>query len=326
MINQSFRCKRILLLSVICGFFLAIGSASCQDKKFTFYEDSNGILLEYSNQNIFFYQKQTKSLDGQYPRANYIHPLYGLNGEVLTEDFPADHLHHRGIFWAWHQLYVKDEKVGDPWACEGIKWQVSETETEVFPDSAILRVIVFWTGIIPWESMKEQKPEDLINEKTVITCKFIQPDRVEINFDISLTALYEGTRIGGSEDEKGYSGFSIRTRLPEDLVFYSSRGKVIPEVTAIQAGGWIDMQGTFDPEENEQTVITIMCNPEDPQPFHGWILRDKGSMQNAAFPGRRPVSIPKGETLRLKYKILLHRNNMTKEQIEDIYNQFLTNY
>ncbi|MGZ8921068.1 MAG: DUF6807 family protein, partial [Limisphaerales bacterium] len=34
-------------------------------------------------------------------RSTYIHPLYGLDGEVLTDDFPKDHYHHRGLFWAW---------------------------------------------------------------------------------------------------------------------------------------------------------------------------------------------------------------------------------
>ena len=38
------------------------------------------------------------------PRSDYIHPLYGLNGEVLTLDWPVDHPHHRGIYWAWPEV------------------------------------------------------------------------------------------------------------------------------------------------------------------------------------------------------------------------------
>ncbi len=37
-------------------------------------------------------------------RCDYIHPLYGLHGEVLTEDWPKDHPHHRGIYWAWPEV------------------------------------------------------------------------------------------------------------------------------------------------------------------------------------------------------------------------------
>lgn len=42
-----------------------------------------------------------KGLDPEQTRSCYIHPLYSLNGKVLTEDFPEDHLHHHGIFWTW---------------------------------------------------------------------------------------------------------------------------------------------------------------------------------------------------------------------------------
>jgi hypothetical protein len=60
-----------------------------------------------------FYQQQYKAQQGKYFRCHYIHSLYGLDGEVLTEDFTADHPHHRGIFWGRHQLWFGDKKVGD---------------------------------------------------------------------------------------------------------------------------------------------------------------------------------------------------------------------
>ena len=37
-------------------------------------------------------------------RSNYIHPLYGPHGEVLTHDWSQDHPHHRGIYWAWPEV------------------------------------------------------------------------------------------------------------------------------------------------------------------------------------------------------------------------------
>ena len=39
-----------------------------------------------------------KGIDPKQTRSCYIHPLYSLDGKVLTEDFPEDHLHHHGIF------------------------------------------------------------------------------------------------------------------------------------------------------------------------------------------------------------------------------------
>jgi hypothetical protein len=42
-------------------------------------------------------------------RSDYIHPLYGPNGEELTEDWSVDHPHHRGIYWAWPEVQYKGE-------------------------------------------------------------------------------------------------------------------------------------------------------------------------------------------------------------------------
>jgi len=43
-------------------------------------------------------------------RSNYIHPLYGPNGEELTYDWSKDHPHHRGIYWAWPEVDWRGER------------------------------------------------------------------------------------------------------------------------------------------------------------------------------------------------------------------------
>src|SRR5665213_3822322 len=43
-----------------------------------------GVQIREDGKNVLFYQIRSKSMAGKYARAGYIHPLYGLNGEVLT--------------------------------------------------------------------------------------------------------------------------------------------------------------------------------------------------------------------------------------------------
>jgi hypothetical protein len=62
-------------------------------------------------EKVFFYQSEPKNHKGKYERLHYIHPLWAPDGAALTEDFPADHLHHRGVFWAWHQVWIGDKKL-----------------------------------------------------------------------------------------------------------------------------------------------------------------------------------------------------------------------
>ena len=90
-------------------------SSGSEEKGFTFRESSQGIELSEDGKAVFFYQKEPRSGDGASYFNNYLHPVYSLNGDTLTEEFPEDHLHHRGIFWAWHQIYVGEQSMGDGW-------------------------------------------------------------------------------------------------------------------------------------------------------------------------------------------------------------------
>ncbi len=311
--------KQLILLMV-----LLISGHLITAQKFEFQDKKEGVLLTWGDREIYFYQAEMKSQNGRYARANYIHPLYGINGEILTEDFPEDHLHHRGIFWAWHQFYVNNEKVGDPWSCQDISWEVRDVEHTVSREEATLKTELFWMGQLSGDPSPSSGQEKLLKENTTIKCRRFSGQHYEFDFEIELTALHEGTKLGGSEDEKGYGGFSARIILPEDLSFYGKNGKVVPKNTAVQAEGWINIQGTFDPAQNNQSAITIMYDPKAQKHFHGWILRSEGSMQNAAYPGREPVAIEKGSTLTLRYKLVLHPDSWSREKIENIYNKFLT--
>jgi len=54
------------------------------------------------------------------PRSDYIHPLYGLEGALLTNDWPdGGHPHHRGIFWAWPEVKYGDQ-LGDIYALQRV--------------------------------------------------------------------------------------------------------------------------------------------------------------------------------------------------------------
>jgi hypothetical protein len=50
----------------------------------------------------------------RYRRCCYIHPLVAPNGAVVTDDFPADHFHHRGLGWMWPVVEVEGQRY-DMW-------------------------------------------------------------------------------------------------------------------------------------------------------------------------------------------------------------------
>ncbi len=82
--------------------------------------------------------------DGRRSRGCYVHPVWGLNGEVLTADFPPDHYHHHGIFWSWPHVVI-DGKHYDLWVSVDIRQRfVRWLHRETGPAAAVLGVENGW--------------------------------------------------------------------------------------------------------------------------------------------------------------------------------------
>ncbi|MEQ8811331.1 MAG: PmoA family protein, partial [Imperialibacter sp.] len=206
------------------------------------------------------------------------------------------------------------ERIGDGWECKGIVWKVTSANTNAGKNAARLEVAVDWNTIWKGDSIT------FVKENTVITVYKTTSDYREMDFDISLTANGHDVWIGGSEDHKGYSGFSARTILPDDIKFRSVNGDLTPTDPAMQVGGWVDMIATFG---KTNSGFTMMADTTQMTSWHGWILRNKKSMQNAAFPGRKLFKIANGETVTMRYKLIIHKAEWPQNAIEEKFKTFI---
>jgi len=270
-------------------------------------ETEEGFLVSEGGKPVLFYQRASKSRDGKYARANYVHPLYGLDGEVLTEDFPDDHPHHRGIFWAWHQLYIGDKELGDGWSIVDFSYDVKDVQI-LDSNSALpaLRAEVYWKSPLWTDSEGEEKP--FVKELVTIGFHPMASDIRKIDFEIALFALEEGFRIGGADNKKAYGGFSARIKLPEGMEFAGPAGAVEPIPTLLPAAAWMDFSGDFD-GDGKISGVAILCHESNPGYPERWILRRKGSMQNPVWPGREPVPVSTKEPTVLRYRLIIHRGD-----------------
>ncbi len=298
-----------LLLSIV--FFSA--SAQLSMKK-----TGEGILITENNKAVFVYHTQPENLNGEYGRCNYIHPLYSLKGKILTEDSPSDHPHQRGIFWAWHQVWIGDQRIGDPWEIKHFKQSVEEVEfIKQGNGTALLNTEVNWLSD-QWKKYGSEVP--YLKERTKI---IVWPESGlvrRIDFEISLLALEEGLKLGGSEDEKGYGGFSVRMVLPDDVVFTGPEGEVQPQENAVQSPGFINISGSIEAGDKPGGIV-IVDHPDNPAYPQLWVLRDKNSMQNAAWPGRGPVALSTSKALVLKYSLLVYSGKLNTRKIEKLMNK-----
>jgi hypothetical protein len=283
---------------------------------FSIEKSDEGAWIKDNGEKVLFYQAKEKSKNGKFPRADYVHPLFTPDGFELTEDFPDDHLHHRGIFWTWHQVVIGDMRMGDAWGCRDFAWDVREVRAgEKSKKGIALHTETLWKSPLWKDSDGNMKP--FLEEKVRITTSTKTDNYRIIDFEISLLALEPDLKIGGSEDEKGYGGFSVRMKMPEDIKFNSPKGEVEPEVNQVEAGAWMDISGSMLPN-GKKAGILIICHPENPMYPEKWILRKTGSMQNPVFPGRALVPISMTEPTILKYRLVVYSGQLTSSQISKL--------
>jgi len=284
---------------------------------FTTIKSDEGIEILENHKKVLFYQVRPKSVDGKYERAGFIHPLYSFNEKSLTEDMPKDHPYHRGIFWAWHQIIWNNKQIADGWISQNISWEPSKITTQKKRKSITLRSEMLWKSALDDNGLKA-----IVREQTRIRVyRSTRQSRI-IDFDIRLFALQDSLKIGGSDDEKGYGGFCLRLKLPEDISFVSGDTELTPLETAVHAGPWMNFTGSFDGKDARKIGIAVFCDNSNPGFLGQWILRKKESMQNIVYPGRTPVALSKNG-LRLRYRLVIHDPNIERGDLENLYKEYI---
>ena len=296
---MNLKIKTFILFLIL---IVLVGCGTTFNETFVFENTPQGVALYENKQPVFFYQKEPKTPDGVNYFNNYLHPLFSLEGDTLTEEFPSDHPYHRGIFWAWHQLYVNDESIGDGWIMDNISQDVVDLKTKVNKSSAQLSLSVLW------KSSLFQQDQPFVREHTTIIVHHLKSGIRAIDFEIDLRALVPGVSIGGANDEKGYGGFCARIKLPENMLFTSEKGQVVPQTLQIKAGSWMDFSAPFG-KHGEINGLTVLCHPSTPNYPEPWILRNKSSMQNIVFPGKIRTELSMDKSTVLHYRVIVHNGS-----------------
>ena len=282
-------------------------------------KQDDGIVIREKNDDVLYFHTDPNNKDGMGGRNNYIHPLWGLDNKILTEDAPDDHLHHRGIFWAWHQIWIDGLRIGDGWMLEDFEQDITNIEFISTKEGVgILNTSVDWKSE-KWMEGSLKVP--FLQEKSQIKVYPKAKKYRRIDFEIELLALAEKMSIGGSEDAKGYGGFSVRLALPEDVAFSGPHGEIIPQNLAVESNGYVNISGAFGAKGKDGGVV-IIDHSENPMYPQNWILRSKNSMQNIVYPGEKAVGLSTKEPTILKYTLLIYNGKLTDSNIQKIISGF----
>ena len=187
---------------------LAIAPAAGAPSPFAFRDiGATGLELADSGKPVFVYNHGMMLAPG-FPetmrRSSYLHPVYAPDGTVLTDDFNADHPHHRGISWMWPEVAV-DGKKGDIWMVKGfqqrfIRWGARQADDH----AARLAVENGW-----FDGDRKFMKEDV----EIVVHAASAGQRV-LEFTLRFEATDRPVEIAGtSEGGKGFGGFCMRFAL-----------------------------------------------------------------------------------------------------------------
>lgn len=302
--------KRLLLSLVVFGTFfvstMAWGAEKEKPPAFRF-EKAEGKYLRLfeGNKPVLTYSYGMLLKEGvpeDRRRSCYIHPVYGLDGEVLTDDFPADHLHHRGLCWVWPRVIVGNNEY-DLWSLQGVGQKFERwLGQKVTPKCAVFGAEAGWYA----------GEKNILNEKVWVHVFPATEKGRAIDVALTLEATKEPVTISGRPPVKGYGGFSFRFAPREETVLTTPAGKE-PEDSNLKRYPWADLSAKFAGRDTFSGVA-IFDNPKNPGFPNGWTLRHYGFL-GVAWPGLELYTLKPGEPLELRYRVWVHRGGAEKGEV-----------
>jgi hypothetical protein len=242
-----------------------------------------------------------------YERGDYISPLYGPDGEALTDDYPKDHPHHRGVWWSWPVTRWKKE-VFDIWAVVGVHARpVAMRRVQAGPVLAVLQPESVW---------KWRDREPIVREDVVIRAFRQAGSSRTVDVEVRLTALADGVAIGG-RPHAGYGGFSLRAAPCKErkITAHTDPAGASPR------RAWLDYSGIFAGGKGPAgvTIFEHVTNPDYPNPLQQY---PACNCVMPAYPAQREVPLPKGKTLVLRHRLWIHPGGAVPARLTDVWNAY----
>ena len=243
-------------------------------------------------------------------RGCYIHPLWGLHGETLTADFPKDHFHHHGIFWAWPHVGIGPDQF-DLWTQRGIRQEfVCWIYRQAGPVAAVLAVENGW----------------FVEQRKVMTERvWIRVDRASgtarsVGLQLVWIPQAEPITLRGAGG-KSYGGLTIRfaPAAPEQARITVPGGPAADDLLDTHLP-WVDFTSPFDGRPSASGA-TLLVDPDHPDYPPTWLTRHYGAIC-VGWPGVEARTFPPGVPFRLAYHVWIHAAEVDRDRLAQVHDGF----
>ena len=299
------------LVILLIGVMTIAGTA-----QMTFVEDSGRGTLTLRDGRLevltFRFGDQLKEgVDPKYIRSGYIHPLFSLDGRMLTDDFPKDHFHHHGLFWTWPVVRTRGQTT-QTWhpASPSLRQHfVRWLKREARGDAAELSVESVWKldgrEIVASEIVKlDIQPADNISRT--------------IDIELRLEAVGGPLELQGTPDQnKGYGGLCLRGAEMFTGATLATEQGVQKEDAVNTSFRWADLS-------NRELGVSIFVSPDHPGFPVAWLIRTSyGGVLNPSWPGLKPAILQPGKPIVLRYRLYIHRGDAASGGVQEAYRRYI---
>lgn len=249
--------------------------------------------------------------DSRRSRACYIHPLWGLEGEMLTADFPRDHYHHHGIFWAWPHVGIGENQY-DLWEYKNIKQRfVRWLAREAGPMAAVLGVENGWF-------VGDKK---VMIERVWMQCRHVAGGERSLDLNLILIPVDKPITLRGAEG-KCYGGltarFAVRDAKKAAITVPSGLSRRDLPDTPLP---WADLTCSFrGASEPSGAALFVAKNHPDYPPT--WLTRHYGPLC-IGWPGVKDKTFEPGKPIQLDYRVWVHSKTVGVEALQQAYDAYL---
>lgn len=247
-------------------------------------------------------------------RGGYIFPIYSPAGVMVSDDYPSDHYHHHGIWFAW----TKTEFEGghpDFWNVDDLTGRVdfksigATSSGPVYGGFTSRQDYVALTGPAPKTALNEEWDVRLYNIKHYYVFDIVATQNTATASPLTLEEYrYGGMGVRGAREWKD----------KKKMTFLTSEGKSRADGNATR-GRWCRITG---PVNGKVAGIAILDHPENfraPQPMR---LNPDDPFFNYAPSQMGPFEIKPGEKFVLRYRYIISDGPDNPAELDRLWNDY----
>lgn len=239
--------------------------------------------------------------------SSYIHPLYGLDAEILTGDFPKDHVYHRGLYWAWPHIKIDNQEY-DSWSLRGIRTEFQRwLAKEIWTNKAVVAALNGWFVA----------DRQVMTEKVRIEVHPASKESRAIDVELTWSPADRPITLLGAPD-KSYGGLTLRFGPRSNTIITVPTGRTTEDLVVTKLP-WADFSGDLVKDRLSGAAVFVHSSHPDFPPT--WMTRHYGVLA-VGWPGVSPRTLIPGQSVTCRYRVWIHREPPEAAKIQEAYEAY----